>query len=296
MVTMRNTLLRKPMSDSLLLLLFFLFLTIFALLCLFPILNMLALSFSDKFFADRGEVILKPLGFNTESWRKILGSDRLWRGLGNTLVVTVGGTILSLLFSALFAYPLSKNSLPVAKIVMFMVVFCFIFRYPIIPYFIAIKNYGLMNTLWSLIVTHLIVEMNVIIMRSFFKQIPQEMEEAAAIEGAGHITILFKFYLPLSKSALASLGLFYAVNYWNLYMHPLLFIRKANLQPLQIILRDMLASVENEGGASAMVKTVTSAATLQAAAVLFATIPVIIAYPFIQKYFAKGAMLGSVKG
>ncbi|MDC7242101.1 MAG: carbohydrate ABC transporter permease [Spirochaetales bacterium] len=287
---------KSPFSDRVLVGIFFVFLTTFALICLFPIFNMLAISFSEGFHANKGDVVLLPKGFNTESWEKILSSDRLWKGLRNTIVVTIGGTFLSLLFSAVFAYPLSKSSFPFARIIMFLVVFCFIFRYPIIPYFIAVKDYGLMNSLWSLIITHLIVEMNVIIMRTFFRQIPDEMEEAAAMEGAGQFTILFRIYLPLSKAALASLGLFYAVNYWNLYMHPMLFIRKADLQPLQIIIRNMLSSAENEGGGSAMVATLTSPSTLQAATIIFATIPIIIAYPFIQKYFAKGAMLGSVKG
>jgi len=291
-----ETRIKSPVSDKVLISIFFLFLTAFALLCLFPIFNLLAVSFSEGFYADKGDVVLKPLGFNTDSWKQILGSDRLWRGLWNTVLVTVGGTFMSLLFSALFAYPLSKSRFPFTRVIMFLVVFCFIFRYPIIPYFISVKNYGLMNTLWSLIVTHLVVEMNVIIMRTFFRQIPEEMEEAAAMEGAGQFTILFRIYLPLSKAAMASLGLFYAVNYWNLYMHPMLFIRKAELQPLQIILRNMLSSVENEGGAAAMMQTLASANTLQAATIIFATVPIIIAYPFIQKYFAQGAMLGSVKG
>ncbi len=293
---MENHKIKSPFSDKFLLGVFLVFLTGYALLCLYPIVNMLAMSFSEGFFANRGDVILWPKGFNTESWDQVLGSERLWRGLWNTVLVTLGGTALSLVFSALFAYPLSKTQFPLARIIMFLVVFCFIFRYPIIPYFIAVKNYHLMNTLWSLVATHLIIEMNVIIMRTFFRQIPEEMEEAAIMEGAGQGTILFRIYLPLSKAALASLGLFYAVNYWNLYMHPMLFIRKAELQPLQIILRNMLSSAENEGGNSAMVKTLTSPNTLQAATIIFATVPIIVAYPFIQKYFAKGAMLGSVKG
>lgn len=287
---------RLPLSDAALVGFCFVFLTSFALLCLYPIFNMVALSFSAGFNADRGDVALLPVRFNLDSWKQILASKQLWTGLKNTLFVTCVGTALSILFTALFAYPLSKSEFPFARIVMFLIVFCFIFRYPVIPYFIALKSYGLMNTLWSLIFAHLIVEMNVIIMRTFFRQIPKELEEAAIIDGAGHIRILAQIYLPLSKAALASLGLFYAVGYWNLYMHPLLFIRKAELQPLQIVLRNMLAGLENEGGMSAMVKTITSASTLQAATIIFATLPVIIAYPFIQKYFAKGAMLGSVKG
>ncbi|HOV62354.1 MAG TPA: carbohydrate ABC transporter permease [Spirochaetia bacterium] len=284
------------LSDRILLSLFFLFLMLFSLLCLYPIFNMLAISFSDGLSADQGRVVLWPLHFNLDSWKQILVSTPLWTGLRNTVFVTVVGTALSLFFTALFAYPLSKSDFPFAKIVMFITIFCFIFRYPIIPYFIALKSYGLMNTLWVLIFAHLLVEMNVIIMRTFFRQIPEEMEEAAIIDGAGQLRIFAIIYIPLSKAAMASLGLFYAVTYWNLYLHPLLFIRKASAQPLQIVLMNMLASVENEGGMSAMVRTVTSASTLQAAMVIFASLPVIIAYPFVQKYFAKGVMLGSLKG
>ncbi len=286
----------SALSDKVLLSLFFLFLMGFSLLCLYPVFNMLAISFSDGLSADQGRVILWPMNWNLDSWKQILHSAPLWTGLKNTIFVTGFGTVLSLLFTGLFAYPLSKSDFPFAKVGMVLVLFCFIFRYPIIPYFIALKSYGLMNTLWVLIFAHLLVEMNVIIMRTFFRQIPKEMEEAAIIDGAGQFRILTIIYLPLSKAAMASLGLFYAVTYWNLYMHPLLFIRKASAQPLQVILRNMLASVENEGGMSAMVHTLTSSTTLQAAMVIFATLPVVVAYPFIQKYFAKGAMLGSVKG
>ncbi len=170
-----------------------------------------------------------------------------------------------------------------------------IFRYPIIPYFLVVRSYGLMNSLWALIVTHLLVGYNLVIMRTFFQQLPEEMEESAVIEGANHLQILFRITLPLSKPVLATLGLFYAVTYWNLFLHPMLFVQKPELLTLQPRLRAMLQAVEaDQGRADHLVGF--SVYTAQAATIMFATIPILCVYPFLQKYFVKGALLGSLKG
>lgn len=179
---------------------------------------------------------------------------------------------------------------------MLFVVFTMIFKAPTVPYFLTLKGMGLYNSYWVLILPHILTAYNLIIMRTFFKQFPAEIEEAAMIDGCGHFRMLFRIVLPASKAVLATLGLFYAVTMWNQYQHPVMFIQDLNLYPLQLKIRQII-----DGGgdfqAIAAVKHVNyTEATLSAAAVVFAIVPILIFYPWLQKYFAKGAMLGSVKG
>ena len=181
---------------------------------------------------------------------------------------------------------------------MLAVVFTMIFRWPIIPYFLAIRSYGLIDSLWALILPHAVIATNLVIMRTFFMQLPEEMEEAAHIEGANSLQILFRIVLPLSKPVLATLGLFYAVTYWNLFMHPKLFIRSPELYNLQLKIREIISMTSESSAESEkfMSRAEFSQVTVEAATIAFGTIPILILYPFLQKYFVKGAMLGSLKG
>lgn len=265
------------------------------LLALYPVINVAAVSLSSGSEADRGQVFLWPREVNLDSWKVIVSSGPLWRSLVNTIYVAGVGSILSLGFTALMAYPLANKKMRFRGLVMIFVVVTMILRYPLIPYFLAVRSYGLMNNLWSLIATHLLVAYNLVIMRTFFQQLPEEMEESALIEGANHLQILMRITLPLSKPVLATLGLFFAVSYWNLFLHPMLFIQKPELMTLQVRLRSMMQSLESDQRTALSVVNY-STYTVQAAAIMFATIPILIVYPFLQKYFVKGAMLGSLKG
>ena len=271
-------------------------LVLIALIALIPLITELAISFSSKAASDMNAVNLLPVGFTLDSWKFMLTKGGIWPSFFITLSSTLIGTVSALSITALMAYPLSKNKFGTGKFLMLFVVFTMIFKAPTVPYFLTLKRMGLYNSYWVLVFPHILTAYNLIIMRTFFKQFPAEVEEAAMIDGCGHFRMLFEIVLPASKAVLATLGLFYAVTMWNQYQHPVMFIQNIDLYPLQLKIRQII-----DGGgdfqAIAAVKHVNyTEATLSAAAVVFAIVPILIFYPWIQKYFAKGAMLGSVKG
>lgn len=209
---------------------------------------------------------------------------------------TVIGVVIALAINVLMAYPLSKTEFRASKYVMLLVVFTMVFSAPRVPYFLTLRFYGLYNSYWVLIFPHILTAYNLIIVRTFFKQFPKELEEAAMIDGCGKFRILFQIVLPASKAVLATVGLFYGVTMWNQYDHPMMFLQDMKLFPLQMKIRTII-----DGGGELQAVTMAqtanyTTATLSAAAVVFAILPILIAYPWLQKYFAKGAMLGSVKG
>ncbi|OUS77199.1 ABC transporter permease [Paenibacillus sp. MY03] len=261
---------------------------------LIPFVKVLATSFSGPHAVGAGQVYLWPVQFTWASWKYILGLEPLWSSFFITLFATVAGTFLSLLITALFAYPLSKNEFKLAKILMFMIVITMIFRYPIIPYFLSLRSYGLYNSIWVLIIPYTVTAFNLIIMRTFFKGLPKELEEAAQMEGCGYFQLLFRIVLPSSQAVIATLGIFYAVGIWNQFMIPLLFIEDQSLYPLQLKLREYIVNVDMEAGGFGEILPYSNE-TLRSATIIFATIPILLVYPFLQKYFVKGAMLGSVK-
>ncbi|MDF2924052.1 MAG: transporter permease [Paenibacillaceae bacterium] len=262
---------------------------------LVPLLKVVATSFSSPYAVDAGRVFLWPQEFTTASWVQILGRPPLWRSFGLTVFVTAGGTLMCLLITALMAYPMAKREFLPAKFLAVMVIITMIFRYPIIPYFLTVKQLGFYNNFWVLIVPQLLTAYNLIIMRTFFRELPKELEESAQLEGCGHFQMLFRIVLPLSKAVLATLGIFYAVLLWNQFMHPLMFIEDQALYPLQLRLREYMISPEATFGSVLASEIPYNSATLKAATVIFATVPILAVYPFMQKHFVKGAMLGSVK-
>lgn len=271
-------------------------LVLLALIALIPLITELAISFSSKAASDMNAVNLLPVGFTLDSWKYMMTKGGIWPSFFITLSSTLIGTVIALSITALMAYPLSKNNFGAGKFLMLFVVFTMIFKAPTVPYFLTLKKMGLYNSYWVLVFPHILTAYNLIIMRTFFKQFPAEVEEAAMIDGCGHFRMLFEIVLPASKAVLATLGLFYAVTIWNQYQHPVMFIQNIDLYPLQLKIRQII-----DGGADfqaiAAVKHVNyTEATLSATAVVFAIVPILIFYPWIQKYFAKGAMLGSVKG
>ncbi len=268
----------------------------FAIVALIPLMNVLSLSVSSRVAVEMNSVNLLPVDFTLDSWKYIVGNADMWRSFGITLFSTFVGVILAVFINAIMAYPLSKSSFMPGKIIMLLVVGTMIFKAPTVPYFLTVRSYGLYNNLLVLILPHILSAYNLAIMRTFFKQFPVEVEEAAQIDGCGSFQTLLRIVLPSSKAVLATVSLFYGVTIWNQFQHPMMFISKVELYPLQLKIRQLI----NSGGdVSAMVVRAEvnyNETTLGAAAVVFAIIPVIAIYPWLQKYFAKGAMLGSVKG
>ncbi|OUP81326.1 ABC transporter permease [Lachnoclostridium sp. An169] len=271
-------------------------LIVFAIATAIPLISELAVSLSSKTASQMNRINLLPVEFTLDSWKYLLAKGGIWKPFLISVTSTILGVAIALILNVLMAYPLSKTEFKPSKYIMLFVVFTMIFAAPKVPYFLTLRTYGLYNNYWVLILPHIMTAYNLIIVRTFFKQFPKELEEAAMIDGCGKFRILFQIVLPASKAVLATVGLFYGVTMWNQYEHPLMFINNMDLFPLQMKIRSIV-----DGGSELQAVTMLqdanyTQATLSAVAVVFAIIPILIAYPWIQKYFAKGAMLGSVKG
>ena len=267
-----------------------------AMVAVIPLVTVLALSLSSKAAADMNIVNLWPVGFTLASWKYILTNEGIWRSFFITVGATVIGVLLALTITSLMAYPLSKKEVKAGMILMIMAMITMVFKAPVVPYFLTLKNIGLFNNPLVLFLPQILTAYNMIIMRSFFQAFPSEVEEAALIDGAGRFKLFYSIVLPSSKAVLATVGLFYGVTIWNQFQHPMMFIQDSKLFPLQMKIRQMISNGSELRSLASMVGVNYSDRTLQSAAVVFAILPIIAIYPFLQKYFAKGAMLGSVKG
>ena len=273
-----------------------LILIVFAVITAIPLLSEVAISLSSKTASQMNQINLLPVGFTIESWKYLLTKGNIWKPFLMSISSTALGVVIALAINSLMAYPLSKAEFTPAKYVMLFVVFTMVFSAPKVPYFLTLRAYGLYNSYWVLIFPHILTAYNLIIVRTFFKQFPKELEEAAMIDGCGKFRILFEIVLPASKAVLATVGLFYGVTMWNQYEHPMMFLQDVNLFPLQMKIRTLVDGSGELQAVTAIQTANYTSATISAAAVVFAILPILIAYPWIQKYFAKGAMLGSVKG
>lgn len=274
----------------------YVFLTAAALTMILPLLQLLAVSLSSPVAADSQAVFLWPVEFTLDSWKHILKSTGLWQSFGVTVFITVAGTALSMLFSVLTAFPLSRKEFLFRKQVMLGIVITMIFNAPMIPFFLTVRELGMMNSLWSLIIPGVIGTFNMVILRTFFMNLPKELDDSARIDGCHDFRILFQIYLPLSKPVLATVSLFYAVGYWNTFQRAVLFIRDPGLWPLQMKLRAYLTSPEELAQVNMFLGDYNfNTTTLKAATILFASVPIILVYPYLQKYFVKGSLLGSLK-
>lgn len=273
-----------------------LFLVIWGFIALVPFITVVARSLSSKAASDMNIINLLPVGFTLDSWKYILSDMGLWRAFFISFITTVIGTLLALVVTALMAYPLSKENFKFGRFLMLIVIITMIFKAPVVPYFLSVKGMGLLNNPLVLILPHILSAYNLAIMRTFFKQFPAEVEEAAMIDGCGYFQILYKIVLPSSKAVLATVGLFYAVTIWNQFQTPVMFIQKTELFPLQLKIQQLINGGSELANVVAVSNVNYTENTLSAATVVFAIIPIIAIYPWLQKYFAKGAMLGSVKG
>jgi len=272
------------------------FLIIVGAIAVAPLISVIAVSFSSRLPVELNEVTLWPKGFTLDSWNYILSRSDLWRSFAVTVCATLTGTALSLLITALTAYPLTKPEFKIRSILMVAIVITMVFKAPLIPYFLTVKAVGLYNNPLVLFVPHILTAFNLIIMRTFFLQFPVELEEAAVVEGAGYFRRLFSLVLPLSKAVLATLGLFYGVTIWNQFQHPLLFVTDPDWFPLQLKIRQYITSDNELPIVGSIAELNYNSRTLRSVTIAFSIIPIIMVYPYLQKYFVKGALLGSVKG
>ncbi len=276
------------------------FLSLFAFAALYPFLNTIANSLSSNRAILAGEVYLWPIEINFEAYNQIWMDPYLFKAMRNTVILTVFGTAINMVATILAAYPLSRPQFPGKNLIMVMITITMFFGGGLIPTFVLMNTLGLMNKYFGLWILSLFSTYNMIVMRTFFQGLPAELEESAAIEGANDIVILVKIMLPLSMPVLATLTLFYAVGWWNSYMGPLLYISDPEKVTLMLKLRQLLWAAQtalqqiNEEGL--MNKPRVTEEAFKAAAVLVSTIPIILVYPFLQKYFVKGVMVGALKG
>jgi putative aldouronate transport system permease protein len=273
-------------------------LLLFALATTLPFIHIVGTSFASEQEVLTRDFILFPTQFSLDAYRIIFSSDRTVNSLLITVFITVAGTVINLLFTSLMAYPLSRRDLIGRQPIMLMVVFTILFGGGMIPSYLLVKELGLINSLWSLMIPGAISSFNLIILKNFFQQMPDGIEESAKIDGATDLGILFRIILPLSLPALATFGLFYAVGHWNTFMAAILYINDSNKWPIQVLLRSFV--LLSQGGLQDSDNVADSVQvppeTVKMAVITVATLPILCVYPFLQKHFAKGVLLGSVKG
>lgn len=275
------------------------FLIALSLLCLFPFLHILALSFSSRNAVVTGSVSLWPVEFTLDSYAFIMRSSEFMTSFGITLERVVLGTVINLLLTIMIAYPLSKNGaiLKGRTVYAWFFVFTILFSGGLVPWYMTIRYTGLLDSLWALILPGAVPVFNVILLLNFFRGLPKELEEAAFIDGAGHWTVLWKIFVPTSKPAISTISLFTIVGHWNSWFDGLILMNSPDHYPLSSYLQKVLTGVDLSNMQSVSVETLkmVSNRTAKAAQIVLAALPILMLYPFLQKYFTKGIVLGSVK-
>lgn len=266
---------------------------------LYPFLHVAFASISSvgKLVAHQG-LLFYPLGFNPGAYKLVFDNPMIVAGYKNTLFLVAVGTFLNLLMTSMGAYVLSRKGFMLRNVIMFMTVFTMFFSGGLIPFYLLVKNLGLVNTRWALIFPTIINTFNLVVMRTSFAAIPDSMEESARIDGANDFTILFRIILPLSLPILSVMTLFYGVHHWNAWFLSMIFLRMRELYPLQLILREILItnSTDNMLTNVMMGDKEPISETVKYATIMVATVPILFVYPFLQKYFVKGMMIGAIKG
>lgn len=266
--------------------------------CLLPLLNTLAISFSNNSAVNANQVGILPVGFTLSSYKKLLEDNQFWRSAWISVLRVVLGTGLNMLMTILLAYPLSKskNRFASRDIYMKLVIFVMLFNGGLIPGYIIVSKLHLLNTIWALVLPGAVPVFNVILLMNFMKGLPEALEEAAVIDGASEWTILTRVVLPISKPGLATVALFCIVNHWNDYFQGLIYMRTPSKYPLQTYIQQLTIDVSQIADPQQLIYFMTiSTRTLNAAKIVVATVPLLVIYPFLQRYFVTGIVIGAVK-
>lgn len=265
------------------------------LICLVPFIYMLAISFSSTSAIVNNEVFLWPVGFTAESYKQIFEYPKFFHAYGNTFFYTIVGTAISLVMTILFAYPLSKPELFGQKFLMKMVIFSMYFSGGLIPNYLLVSSLHITGTRLAMLLPFAINQFNLIIMINFFRSLPKELEEAALIDGLGYFGILRRIVVPLSTAAIATVGLYYAVFFWNDWFNSLIYLNTDQF-PVMLFLRNIVNGTTMVGDGAGSADKTTIALSIKSAVIIVSTVPIIVLYPFLQKYFVKGMTVGAVKG
>jgi len=275
-----------------------LILTFVVVATLYPFVHMVAVSFSGDVYVMKNEITIWPKGFNVKMYKLVLGDPQIWTAFRNTIIYTTLGTAISLAITSMGAYALSRNQMAFRKSLTMLVVFTMFFGGGMIPTFLVVRSLGLVDTIWGMALPSAVSTWNLILMRTFYSGIPKELEESGRLDGLNDIGIFLRIMVPLSKASFATIALFYTVGLWNNFMLPLLYLRTPDMFPLQVLLRNLILAgtassgdVTRIGGDNLVVEE-----SLKYATIMVSTLPILVVYPFVQKYFVKGAMIGAVKG
>ncbi|MFF4471403.1 carbohydrate ABC transporter permease [Streptomyces sp. NPDC001599] len=264
---------------------------------LYPFLNIVARSFSGERQIRAGEVTLWPEGFNLTTYKIVFQDGTFWRNYGNTVFYTVVSTAVAMVLTTCYAYVLSKKHLKGRGVLVGIAVFTMFFSGGLIPTYVLITSLDLKNTVWALALPNAISVFNLLVMKAFFESLPDELEEAAQIDGLNTYGILFRIVLPLSKAVVATMVLFYSVSFWNSWFGAFLYMDRIELMPVTVYLRNLIAGATGGTAAGAGTEQLTQvAANIQAVTIVLTALPILCVYPFVQRYFVSGVMLGAVKG
>ena len=273
-----------------------LFLGVIGLSMVLPLIHIVAQSLSDAVAINAGKVSFWPVGFTLGSYKLILGDPSIWAGFRNSVFITVFGTLLNLLMTAMLAYPLSRPEYLYRKAVLILVLFTLVFSAPLIPNYLLVKQLGLLDTLWALMLPMAISAFNLFIMRSFFMNLPNELIDSAKIDGCGEFRTFWKIVLPLSKPAMATMGIIYAVAHWNRYAEAVFYISDRRWIPLQVRLREIVFTDQyGQSDVTSELLLLLSPEGIKMAVIVVATVPIMMVYPFLQKHFIQGMLVGSIK-
>lgn len=270
------------------------------LIVIYPLLFVVSASFSDPGQVIAGNVWLLPKGVTLDPYVRVFENKSIWSGYANTIFYAVAGTAINIVMTLLAAYPLSRRDLPGGQLFTFIVMLTMFFSGGLIPTYLVVKALGMNNTVWAMLIPGAIATYNLIVMRTFFQNsIPFELQESASMDGCSYFRLLFSIIIPLSKPIIAVMVLFYGVGHWNAYFNALIYLKDHSLYPLQLILREILIlnQTENMGFEGAgMAERVLLAESIKYSVIIVSSLPVLLVYPFVQKYFVKGVMIGSIKG
>lgn len=266
---------------------------------LYPFVTVLAQSFSSSGAIKAGLVSWKPVGFNVDTYVAVLSNRTFWRNYGNTVLYTITGTAIAMVLTTSYAYVLSERHLKGRRALIGIAVFAMFFSGGLVPNYVLISAMGLKNTMWAVVLPGALSVFNLLVMKSFFENLPVELEEAAQIDGLGWYGIFLRITLPISKAVIATMVLFYSVQYWNDWFAAFIYLDQTNLFPITLYLRNLIAGAStaaSEGAAAAGSTMQQLNANIQAVTMILTVLPILCVYPFVQRYFVTGVMLGSVKG
>nr|WP_193580919.1 carbohydrate ABC transporter permease [Paenibacillus aceris] len=259
---------------------------------IYPLVYVFSASISDNALVSSGDVLLFPKKVTLIAYKQLAANSDLWISYWNTIRYTIVHVILTLITTAAMAYPLAKKWLPGRRWILMMAAFTLLFSGGMIPTFLVVQKLGMLNSIWAIVLPSMISTWYLFIMRTFFEALPEELEDAATIDGCSSLQVLLRVVMPLSMPVMATIGLFTAVNQWNAFFDALIYLNDRSMYPLQIMLRNILVAgttIQGEGDMSLL-------QTMKYAIIMMATLPILCVYPFIQKYFVQGTMIGGIKG